>query len=208
MRPISFCRGRRLPRFRAKPKSLHLPMNQGATRSIWLRAFGIFRWRCSDSRRLMNRSRWARSRRTGTGLSRCRELPGAPAPGPVAQTRNRGGGRGGFGRGGPPPNRAAGTAPGPAGRQPEQRQGFQSAAVTATQDGQQALSDAASAGAAGLGDLSASEADEAFLVNGSTSGGLAQSSDDETRRQRMMGRDGGPPFGGGPDGGDRRVPWD
>ena len=76
---------------------------------------------------------------------------------------------------------------------PPQHQGFQNAAVTATQDGQQALSDAASAATAGLGDLNASEADEAFLVNGSTSGGLAQSSDDEARRQRMLGRGGGPP---------------
>ncbi len=42
-----------------------------------------------------------------------------------------------------------------------------------------------------------------FLVNGSTSGGLAQSSDDEGRRQRMTDRGpGGPPGGGfGPDGG-------
>jgi len=132
------------------------------------------------------------------------EMPrtaGAPAPGPAAQTRNRGGGRGGFARGGPPPNRPAAAQPG---QQPEQRQGFQNAAVTATQDGQQALSEAASAGAAGLADLNSSEADEAFLVNGSTSGGLAQSSDDEARRQRMMGRGGGPQFGGepgGPDGG-------
>jgi hypothetical protein len=133
-------------------------------------------------------------------------IAGAPAPGPSAQTRNRGGGRGGFGRNGPPGNRpGSGTPPGQPGQpapQPagQQRQGFQNAAVTATQDGQQALSDAASAGAAGLGDLNASEADEAFLVNGSTSGGLAQSSDDEGRRQRMMNGPGGPP-GGGPGGG-------
>jgi trimeric autotransporter adhesin len=127
-------------------------------------------------------------------------IAGAPPPRPAAQTRNRGGGRGGFGRGGPPGNR---PAPGAAAGQPgqpaqpgAQRQGFQSAAVTATQDGQQALSEAASAGTAGLGDLNASDAEEAFLVNGSTSGGLAQSSDDETRRQRMMDRAGGLPMGG------------
>jgi len=127
-------------------------------------------------------------------------IAGAPQPGPANQTRNRGrGGRGGFpqqgGNGPPPANRPA--APGqPA--PPLQRQGFQNAAVTATEDGQQALSEAAGAATAGLGDPS--EADEAFLVNGSTSGGLAQSSDDEARRQRMMGRGGGPP-GGPPDGG-------
>ncbi|HTB12214.1 MAG TPA: TonB-dependent receptor [Bryobacteraceae bacterium] len=128
-------------------------------------------------------------------------IAGAPAPGPVAQTRNRGG-RGGFGRGGGPPGNRPAAPPQPGQpAAPAQRQGFQNAAVTATQDGQQALSDAASAATAGLGDLNASEADEAFLVNGSTSGGLAQSSDDESRRQRMLGRGGGPPGLGGPDGG-------
>ncbi len=138
-------------------------------------------------------------------------IAGAPAPGPVTQARNgrggRGSGRGQFGqggRGGPPANRpGVPPSPGPRGSpgQP-QRQGFQNAQVTATQDGQQALADAAGAGAAGLADLNSSEADEAFLVNGSTSGGLAQSSDDEVRRQRMEGRGGGPPMGGpgGPDG--------
>src|SRR6202042_2330877 len=97
-----------------------------------------------------------------------------------------------------PGNRAA--APGAAGQPAPQRQGVQSATVTATQGGPQGVSEAASAAATGLGDLNASEADEAFLVNGSTSGGLAQSSDDETRRQRMMDRGSGPPLGG-PDGG-------
>ncbi len=110
-------------------------------------------------------------------MPRIAGVPAAAAP--VAQTRNRGQGRGGYGRGGPPQT---------------QRQGFQNATVTATQDGQQALSDAATAGAAS--DLNASDADEAFLVNGSTSGGLAQASDDEARRQRMLGRGGGPPGGG------------
>lgn len=135
-------------------------------------------------------------------------IAGAPAPGPSNQTRNRGrggAGRGGFpqqGRGpgnGPPPgNRPAAPGQQPGQPAPPQRQAFQNTTVTATQDGQQALSEAASAATAGLGDPS--EADEAFLVNGSTSGGLAQSSDDEARRQRMMGRGGGPP-GGPPDGG-------
>lgn len=121
-------------------------------------------------------------------------IAGAPAPGPIGQTRNRG--RGATGRGSFPQQ---GTRPGPPGQPAApQRQAFQNATVTATQDGQQALSEAAGAATAGLGDPS--EADEAFLVNGSTSGGLAQSSDDEARRQRMMGRGGGPP-GMGPDGG-------
>jgi hypothetical protein len=131
-------------------------------------------------------------------------IAGAPVPGPVSQTRNRG--RGGPGRGGFPQQ---GRGPGPpqpgqqpgqqSGQQPaQQRPAFQNATVTATQDGQQALSEAAGAATAGLGDPS--EADEAFLVNGSTSGGLAQSSDDEARRQRQAGRGGGPP-GMGPDGG-------
>jgi hypothetical protein len=128
-------------------------------------------------------------------------IAGAPPPGPATQTRTRGqGGRGGFGRGGGPPgNRTPPAQPGqPAATQP--RQGFQNATVTATQDGQQALSDAATAGAASLGDVNSSDADEAFLVNGSTSGGLVQSSDDEARRQRLMGRGGPPPMAGGPDG--------
>jgi hypothetical protein len=135
-------------------------------------------------------------------------IAGAPAPNPSAPARNRqfGAGRGGRGN----PQQASRAAPnGPPGNRPvqpgqaapAQRQGFQNAAVTATQDGQQALADAAGAGAMSSGDPG--EADEAFLVNGSTSGGLAQSSDDEARRQRLAGRSGPPPggaFGGGPGG--------
>ncbi len=114
-------------------------------------------------------------------------IAGVPAPTPSASRRT---GRGGGGRGnseqpgngqrrGPSTNQAA----------PQQRQGFQNAAVTATQDGQQALADAAATATTGLPD--AGDADEAFLVNGSTSGGLAQSGDDEARRQRMAGGPGG-----------------
>ncbi|MGA3201274.1 MAG: TonB-dependent receptor [Bryobacteraceae bacterium] len=105
-------------------------------------------------------------------------IAGAPSPTPSPSSRRGGGGRGGRGN----PQQTPGAQP---------RQGFQNAAVTATQDGQQALADAAGAGTAGLADTA--DADEAFLVNGSTSGGLAQSSDDEARRQRMAGN--GPPGG-------------
>lgn len=115
-------------------------------------------------------------------------LAGAPAPPAAAPARNR---QAGFNRGGPPRDGAPGNGP-PGNRRAQpgqpaapQRQGFQNAAVTATQDGQQALAEAASTGATALGDPG--EADEPFLVNGSTSGGLAQSSDDESRRQRMAG---------------------
>ncbi|HUE02312.1 MAG TPA: hypothetical protein VMR62_22265 [Bryobacteraceae bacterium] len=80
--------------------------------------------------------------------------------------------------------------------------GFQNAQVKATDDGQQALADAAANAASA--DLSAglsAEAEDALLVNGSTSGALAQSSDDETRRERTAGAggvNGGSAMGGGP----------
>ena len=48
------------------------------------------------------------------------------------------------------------------------------------------------------------DADESLLVNGSVSGGLEQSSDDEARRQRAMGGRGGPGGPGGPGGRRRR----
>src|SRR5580700_4500590 len=94
------------------------------------------------------------------------------------------------------PGTGLGTGPNPAGRP-----GFQNAQVKATDDGQQALADAAANAAsadlaAGLG----AEAQDSLLVNGSTSGGLAQSSDDEARRERMAGGGGanGGALGGGP----------
>jgi trimeric autotransporter adhesin len=99
-------------------------------------------------------------------------------------------GRGGFGRGGPPP------------QQPQP--GFQSAEARATQpaasekENPQASLDAGDIGAGGLAaNLDPGDGDEAFLVNGSTSGGLAAASDDETRRQRANGPGRGGP-GGGP----------
>jgi len=79
--------------------------------------------------------------------------------------------------------------------------GFQNAQVKATDQGQQSLAEAAANAASP--DLSAAnlsgEADDALLVNGSTSGGLAQSSDDQARRQRMEngGNGNGGPFTAG-----------
>src|SRR5580704_1450188 len=96
-------------------------------------------------------------------------------------------------RGGP------GTGPNPA---TAPRPGFQNAQVKATDDGQQALADAAANAASA--DLSAglsAEAQDSLLVNGSTSGGLVQSSDDEARRECMGGgggANGGSLMGGGP----------
>jgi len=98
-------------------------------------------------------------------------------------------------RGGP--GTASRTGPGPQGRP-----GFQNAQVKATDDGQQALADAAANAASA--DLSAglnADAQDSLLVNGSTSGGLAQSSDDEARRERGgNGANGGGLMGGGPGG--------
>jgi hypothetical protein len=108
------------------------------------------------------------------------------SPGSANSRGRRGyGQRSGAGRGGaaqsanvPNPNATPDTPRRPA---------FQSAAVTATQEGQQALADAANQTSAGLQTLgSGDDAEDAFLVNGSTSGGLGAASDDETRRQRMM----------------------
>ncbi len=76
--------------------------------------------------------------------------------------------------------------------------GFQSAAVRATPEGEAAAADPQLQTA----DLGA-ENDDAMALNGSMSGGLEQSSDDEARRQRAMGGGrGGPggPGGGGPGG--------
>ena len=113
--------------------------------------------------------------------------PAAPSRQPNAARPNAG--RPGFG---PMRNR------GPAGGPPE-RPGFQSAAVTATADGQQALAEAAEQASAGIPSPNpGEEAEEAFLVSGSTSGGLAAAGDDEARRQRMANGRGGPGgLGGG-----------
>jgi hypothetical protein len=84
------------------------------------------------------------------------------------------------------------------GGQGQAQPGFQSAAVRATAEGQAAAADSQ----AQIADLGA-ENDDAMALNGSMSGGLEQSSDDEARRQRAMGGGrGGPggPGGGGPGG--------
>ncbi len=128
---------------------------------------------------------------------------------PQATRRGRGGfGRGGFGRGagqgpgrgGPPfqrPNGAAANAgnatPGAQpGTQPSAQQGFQSAPVRATPEGQQQpqpdLVNVANQATLGL---AATDSEDAFSITGSTSGGLTQASDDEARRQRNAGGRGG-----------------
>ena len=113
---------------------------------------------------------------------------GGPERGSGAQS---GPGRGGFGQGpgrGGVPTPAGATSAGAGG---PQRPAFQNAQVNPAQpDQQQALAEAASAGV-GL-DAAGADADAAFLVSGSTSGGLAASSDDELRRQRDFGGRGGP----------------
>src|ERR1019366_1350590 len=115
---------------------------------------------------------------------------GAQAPLPAAP----GGGRGTRGARGNFPGRQGRGGPGGQGGQVagDAQPGFQSAAVRATAEGQQANAQQDTPPNIDLGD-----ADESLLVNGSVSGGLEQSSDDEARRQRAMGGRGGP---GGPGG--------
>src|SRR4029079_6420009 len=111
-------------------------------------------------------------------------------------------GRGQQQAGQTPPGAPAGSA-GPAGRGPGaagRGPGFQNAQVTATTDGQQALAEAANNSAGMVGLTGTEEADESFLVSGSTSGGLAASSDQEGMRQRMLAQLGGPGGRGGPGG--------
>jgi trimeric autotransporter adhesin len=114
----------------------------------------------------------------GPGGPGTQGAPGAPQP------QNAQGGRG-PGRGAPG---------GPQG-------GFQSAAVRATPEGEQANAQQQDTPPPDL----SGDADDALLVNGSMSGGLEQSSDDEARRQRAMGGRGGPGGPGGPGGGGGAV---
>lgn len=91
------------------------------------------------------------------------------------------------------------------GRPGAPRGGFQSATVRATAEGQQALSESAATPPA----EHAEDVDsESFIVNGSTSGGLGASLDEESRRQRVMERGGGEagPGMGGPMGGPGMPP--
>jgi trimeric autotransporter adhesin len=112
-----------------------------------------------------------------------------------------GSGRGG-GRGGDRPNfrnRPPGSGPsGPGGPGVPNRPGFQNAEVRATAEGQQAIAAAADPLAVPDTNIAGADSEESFLVAGSTSGGLAQSSDDENRRLRFAN---GPPGGGPPGGG-------
>ena len=79
------------------------------------------------------------------------------------------------------PAQAASQTKSKGGRSSAPRPGFQSASVKATDEGQQALSQAAAAPS----EIAAPSADEeTMMVQGSTSGGLAAASDDESRRQR------------------------
>ena len=101
------------------------------------------------------------------------------------QRNNGGGNRPNWNRnGGLPGQRPNGEALANGNGEPQQRPGFQSAQVRQADNGEQALAQAAADAAAP--DLS-TEAEGALLVNGSTSGGLAQASDDaEARRERTV----------------------
>jgi hypothetical protein len=132
------------------------------------------------------------------------DQPKTASRGPASAT-TAGGGRGGDrpnfrnrppGQGGGP-GRGGPGGPGGPGR------GFQNAEVRATPEGQRAAAAASDPLAPPSDPTMAAESEEVFQVNGSTSGGLAQASDDENRRQRLADRGpGGPPGGGfGPDGG-------
>ncbi|MGA2146203.1 MAG: carboxypeptidase-like regulatory domain-containing protein [Bryobacteraceae bacterium] len=105
--------------------------------------------------------------------------------------RQRGQGRGGYGRGG----RGQFGQPGQPG-QPQQGPNFQSLSMNATEQGQQDTASGETAGQT-AGDAADADANDSFLVVGSTSGGLAAASDEQARANRMAGR-GGPGGPGGP----------
>jgi hypothetical protein len=120
--------------------------------------------------------------------------PAASAPSAASannSNRQRGQGQGGYGRGGRGQSGQSG--------QPAQRPNFQSLSMNATEQGQQDLSAAASTGQT-AGDPGDADANDSFLVVGSTSGGLAAASDEQARANRMAGRggQGGPGGPGGP----------
>lgn len=78
--------------------------------------------------------------------------------------------------------------------------GFQNADVTATDAGAQAL---ANGGNEAIPDIATGDTSDAFMVNGSTSGGLGVASDEQQARMAMGGRGGrGGPGGFGGPGGD------
>ena len=144
----------------------------------------------------------------GSGASAAAVLPAAPGVGRGGRggrgTRNGDGAGGQRGRGVAAGQTSAGqttadgsaAAPGRGAGRGAAGPGFQSATARATAEGQQA--DAQQDTQQNMPQNSdAADADESLLVNGSMSGGLEQSSDDETRRQRAMGGRGG---AGGPGG--------
>lgn len=129
--------------------------------------------------------------------------PAKPASSPSTTTasnstqqgRGNSGGRGGYGRGrGNYSQQARGRG---ANGQQQQEPGFQSVNVTATSEGEQAL---AAAGADPMADAAAGGESADLMVNGSVSGGLQQSADDQMRLNRMAARGGGPGGFGGPGG--------
>ncbi|HUB78254.1 MAG TPA: carboxypeptidase-like regulatory domain-containing protein [Bryobacteraceae bacterium] len=132
-------------------------------------------------------------------MPRVEPEPAKPAPKPAAPARTpttaaAGGGRGRYGQG----------RMGMPGRSQPQQSGppaFQNADVTATDAGAEALAMAAGDGS----DLAATaDTSDAYLMNGSTSGGLAAASDDFARMGRGRGGPGGPmgpgALGAGPGG--------
>jgi len=131
--------------------------------------------------------------------------PPTAAPQPVQTGQNGGrrgpgGGRYGQGRGGNNGNsgNSAAAQGGRGGRNPQtpQQPGFQNMSVTATEEGAQ---DLASAAAEPPPDLTAgADSNDSFLVTGTTSGGLAAATDEQARRDRMMGGRGPGGPGGGP----------
>lgn len=114
--------------------------------------------------------------------------PSAPAPAapkPAAQTAQTGrGGRNAQARGGQGQGQGRGAS---AQGRGQQGPGFQNADVTATDAGQQALANAGDT----LPDVATGDAADAFLVNGTTSGGLGVAADDQARFNQMMGGRGG-----------------
>ena len=125
------------------------------------------------------------------------------------------GGRGGAGRNGqgPPSNAQTAQANAPAngqavaanlpagrgGRGATAQPAFQNVTVTATEVGAQDL--AAAGDFTSTADAAGADANESFMINGSTSGGLGAAADEQVRRDRAAGRGGpGGPGGGGPGG--------
>jgi hypothetical protein len=125
--------------------------------------------------------------------------PAAPAP--RSATAGQGGGRSGRGPGNRLGGRGGGRGQGQQGQQGQQQgnqPAYQNADVTATDAGAQAL--AAMAGA-DMGAEANADTSDAFMMNGSTSGGLAAASDDFARAGRGGRGPGGPGALGGPDSG-------